>query len=345
MARIAVQTTCKSLYKHEYFLNIKEVRNDQSDGDFEPVPKRPKKPVTKENCKEFAYVLPSTRTIADYKHLQASEIECNAGVSLPKKESSIKVTLHFHTTSRNSIDGEWPSLISNFSDKQKICLRPLFLAYEDREQITKLIFETYERLAAAASAFTGMDLTAKVLWEQTDVFMSDSVAKNLLIEKTVAKSLNSTHEPYHILCKSHTLEKLDKSNLSVLNELEQSMKLRNTLESVNPALKPFFRGKAAVVEAGIYALLKLVTYDKSANSCSLVDESDYIVEREGKVKHMSLYHQRRFAKLGYAAASILASLPLLQVLLLETEKNNLLVQACRLYVECELFLTEFHALA
>ena len=40
------------------------------------------------------------------------------------------------------------------------------------------------------------------------------------------------------------------------------MKLRNTLKSVNPALKPFFRGKAAVVVAGIYALLKLVTYDK-----------------------------------------------------------------------------------
>ena len=129
-----------------------------------------------------------------------------------------------------------------------------------------------------------MDLPAKVLWKQTDAFMSDSIAKNLLLEKTVAKSLNSTHKPYHILCKSHTMEKLEKSNLSVLNELEQSMKLRNTLASINPALKTFFRGKAAVVEAGIYALLKLVTYDKSANSCSLTDEFDYIVEREGKVE-------------------------------------------------------------
>ena len=66
------------------------------------------------------------------------------------------------------------------------------------------------------------------------------------------------------------------------------MKLRNTLESVNPALKPFFRVKAAFVEAGIYALLKLVTYDKSANSCLLADEFEYIVEREGKVKHISV---------------------------------------------------------
>ena len=171
MACRAVQTTCKALYKHEYFLNIEEVPNDQSDEDFEPVPKCPKKPVTKENCKEFAYVLPSTRTIADYKHLQASEIECDAGVSLAKKESSIKVTLHYDTTSTNSVNDEWPNLILNFSDKHKFCLRPLFFAYKDKEQITKLIVETFKCLTAAASAFTGMDLTAKVLRTQTDVFM------------------------------------------------------------------------------------------------------------------------------------------------------------------------------
>ena len=117
---------------------------------------------------------------------------------MAKKESSIKVTLHYDTTSRNSIDGEWQSLILNFSDQQKFCLRLLFFACENREQITKLIVKTYEHLAAAASAFTRMDLTAKVLWEQTDAFISDSVAKNLLIEKKVAKSLNSTHGPNHI---------------------------------------------------------------------------------------------------------------------------------------------------
>ena len=71
-AHIAVQTMCKTLYKHEYFLNIEKVPNDQSDQDFETVPKCPKKPVTKDSD-EFATVLPSTCTIAHYKHLQASE--------------------------------------------------------------------------------------------------------------------------------------------------------------------------------------------------------------------------------------------------------------------------------
>ena len=69
----------------------------------------------------------------------------------------------------------------------------MFFAYKDREQITKLIVNNTEHLAAAAaSVFTGMDLTAKVLWEQTNAFMPQSVAENLLIEKTVVKSLNST---------------------------------------------------------------------------------------------------------------------------------------------------------
>ena len=116
MAHIAVQTTCKALYKHEYFLNTEEVPNDQSNEDFEPVPKHPKKLVTKEDCKEFAYVLPSAHTI-----------ECDVGVALAKKESSIKVTLHCDTTSRNSTDDEWLSLILNFSDKQKFCLHHCFL--------------------------------------------------------------------------------------------------------------------------------------------------------------------------------------------------------------------------
>ena len=106
IAFTAIQSTCKALYKHEYFLNIEEVPNDQSDEDFEPVPKRPKKPVTKEGCKEFSYMLPSACTFADCKHLQASKIECDAGVPLAKKEISINVTLYYDTTSRNSTDGE-----------------------------------------------------------------------------------------------------------------------------------------------------------------------------------------------------------------------------------------------
>ena len=106
IAFIAIQSKCKTLYELEYFLNIEEVPNDQSDEDFEPISKRPKKPVTKESCKEFSYMQPSACTFADYNHLQASKIECDAVVALATKESSINVILYHDTTSKNSTDGE-----------------------------------------------------------------------------------------------------------------------------------------------------------------------------------------------------------------------------------------------
>ena len=175
--------------------------------------------------------------------------------------------------------------------------------------------------------------------------MTDAASKNLEIKKLVPKILNSQNQPYHILCNSHTVEKFDRSNLSVLSKLEKDTKLRDTLESINPWLKPFFRGKKTVAEAGNAALLKLVTYNKSSNFCPLADEFNYVVEQEGKIKHMSLYHQRRFAKLRYSAALIIAVLDLLQMLLHETEKDNLLVQSCKLYIECKFFFTELEALS
>ena len=50
----------------------------------------------------------------------------------------------------------------------------------------------------------------------------------------------------------------------------------------------------------------------------LADEFAYVIKSKGKIKHMSLYHQRRFAKLVYLAAS---APDLLQMLLHETEKK------------------------
>ena len=82
------------------------------------------------------------------------------------------------------------------------------------------------------SAFQKCEIKVTDLWERTDAFMSDAMAKNLEIEKTVTKIINSAHEPYHILCKSHAAEKLDRSNLSVLGKLEKEVKLRDKFESV-----------------------------------------------------------------------------------------------------------------
>ena len=72
------------------------------------------------------------------------------------------------------------------------------------------------RLATLASAKNGIMVSAKELWEQVTVIMSDSVEKNLKIEDGIALALGSSHIPLHLLCKAHMVEALDRSNLSVL---------------------------------------------------------------------------------------------------------------------------------
>ena len=71
--------------------------------------------------------------------------------------------------------------------------------------------------------------------------------KNLEVDKMVPQIIGSNHIPYHILCKSHTVEKLDKSNLDLLSNLQKSVSLGEKFESINSALKSFFCGKIAIV--------------------------------------------------------------------------------------------------
>ena len=113
-----------------------------------------------------------------------------------------------------------------------------------------------------------------------------------------------------------------------MNEIEKSVKQQEIFEKINPALKSFFRGKKALVEAGIGALLSLIIYDKSAKSCSRADLFDFI--REDVSKRVFLYKERQFAKLGKAALSILEAKDVLQMLVDEVEGTNQLVESCKM---------------
>ena len=73
---------------------------------------------------------------------------------MAEKKRDTRVTLHYDTTTRSRVDGEWPSLILNFlSDDSAKCkkypLCTLFFAHEDRERITWLVLETLRRLYVA----------------------------------------------------------------------------------------------------------------------------------------------------------------------------------------------------
>ena len=299
-------------------------------------------PLKKVKGDKLKRVIASAKTINNYKHMQASQVERDAGLALLNKQNDVKSTLHYDTTSRCHIDGEWPSIILSFSDGRDFELRPIFFAYEDREQIALLVVETLKRLAVAS---TESELCAQQLWENLHAIMTDAVSKNLHIEDIIAGLLGSTHKPLHLLCKSHTVEKLDVCNLEVLAKFEKKLNQRDVLEGINPRLKSFFRGKKTTVEAGIEALLNLVYHKSSAKPSSHGETFDFICEREKVVKRLFLYQQRRFTKLGKSAASLLAAYPILQMVVDEVKETNQLVESCRIYLASEIFKTELEVLA
>ena len=196
-----------------------------------------------------------------------------------------------------------------------------------------------------AVAATGAEQPAATLWEKVYAIMTDSVSKNLKIEYGIGEYFGSMHKPIHLLCKPHTVEKLDSCNLVVIAKFENMVKQRDVLESINPQLKSFFRGKKTKVEAGIEALLKLVTHQHSGNTTSHADTFDHICEREGVVKRLFLYQQRRFTKLGKSAASLVEAFPILKMLVEVVVGSNQLVEACKIYLSSEIFLTELEVLA
>ena len=155
-ARTATREVCKRKYGDIYELELPK----QSD---EP---RKKKPQTAEDYQLYVDALPSGKSVNNFKHKKALTQEIIAAKALFSKKETTKVTLHYNTTSRSSIDGDWLSLIFNFKDKdalecRMISLRSLFFAYEDREQINSLIVKSLKRLSVAANK---LNMTASNLW-------------------------------------------------------------------------------------------------------------------------------------------------------------------------------------
>ena len=86
---------------------------------------------------------------------------------------------------------------------------------------------------------------------------------------------------------------------------------------------------------GIKCLTNLVSNEKSSSSTSPLDEFNDIVNRLSGHEYIALYHERRFTKLGYTSQVVLDSLDIFQMLLLETSKTNLHVQASNIYLDSE----------
>ena len=128
-------------------------------------------------------------------------------------------------------------------------------------------------------------------------------------ETGVAAKFGSNHIPYHLLCKSHTCERLDADNLTTLSIIEAKIGLRDLIAKREPLLKLFLRQKKCVVEAALEALLKLVASDGDGKSTSLREQFDLKLEQSGLHKSFSLYKEKRFTKLRYQAGAVYDCIP------------------------------------
>lgn len=72
--------------------------------------------VTAEQYENCSFILHSVYTIADYEQCQESQIERQPAIQPASKESNVKATVHFDSTRHSSVDGDWPPLITIFSN-------------------------------------------------------------------------------------------------------------------------------------------------------------------------------------------------------------------------------------
>ena len=91
--------------------------------------------------------------------------------------------------------------------------------------------------------------------------------------------------------------------------------------------------------------MNLISHDKSASSTNQADLFDFILQREIQVKHISLYQERRFTKLGCSAASILDALFYPRMLLNESHLTNQHIEIVCMFLDSEFFITELSLLA
>ena len=125
----------------------------------------------------------------------------------------------------------------------------------------------------------------------------------------VAEKLQSNHVHHHLLCKSHTCERLDADNLSTLAVIEKELKLRELIAKREPRLKSSLGHTKSIVETALTALLKLVSHGGEGKTTSLAEHFDRTREEEGVYKTFSLYKEKRFTRLGSQYGAIYDGIP------------------------------------
>ena len=81
-----------------------------------------------------------------------------------------------------------------------------------------------------------------------------------------------------------------------------------------------------------------------AYSTNQADPYNYILNRENQVNRLAIYHDRRFTKLWYSAASVLQSLPFICMLLNETHLSKQHKEVVKQLLDSEFLVNELEVL-
>ena len=107
----------------------------------------------------------------------------------------------------------------------------------------------------------------------------------------------------------------------------------------------FIRVEKNRIVAAMESILNHVIHEKSVSPTNLSSEYDDVCERDGSTKQISLYHERRFAKLGYLAGAISEAIPLINILHDEAHTQYLHTESVRAYLEYTYIITALTVLS
>ena len=136
------------------------------------------------------------------------------------------------------------------------------------------------------------EVTTKELWGPAYALMTDAVTKNFKIEVEVSQKLEPNQAPaIHLLCKSHTCEKLDECCLNTSKRTENDLNMTELVIQRSPQIKSFVKQTRCLAICALKTTLKLVSNEVSAMPKSLAREFEVTNEEDNVAKSPSLFKE------------------------------------------------------
>lgn len=253
----------------------------------------------------FPNVLPSAQTIRRTKHNLAVLSEQHCAVALLNKSYTEKAVIYYDSTTRKGVKGEWTTVSVMIGDVL-YRLRPLSLARESREHIKELFLETLKRLSLL------VECKMTDIWEKIDALMTDSVNKNMEVEKLVALEIGSSHVPIHLICQSHFCESADRAVSKCLVEIEETVSLKERILENSPELSSFISNSSITI-ASLHAISSMV--NDTGKTSNLHAQWIKLLKDFNKRNEFVSFKENRFAQIGFFAAATIHHWQDLKVLL------------------------------